>query len=277
MKKRYKYNVILSIFLLLFMSGCNNIENQNSTEPKIEPKVENKTEVKNETEVKQKDEEVEVEEKEEDVVELEKPMIVIDPGHSSVGNPEKEAIAPNSQTTKAKDVLGATGKYTKTPEHITTVFIAKELKNELEANGYNVVMTKTEVSQSLSNIERANIGNSNNADLVVRIHADASDNTSVNGASILVPAKNEHTSEIYETSKNYGEIIINTYAEDLGLNNRGVIQRDDMTGFNWSDVPVVILEMGFLSNMEDDTFISNEQNHNKIAKSIAKGIYSCFE
>lgn len=49
-----------------------------------------------------------------------------------------------------------------------------------------------------------------------------------------------------------------------------------MTGFNWSDVPVVLIEMGFLSNKEDDNFISDVSNHEKIANAIANGIDNCF-
>jgi len=76
---------------------------------------------------------------------------------------------------------------------------------------------------------------------------------------------------------NYGKKIIDTYTNELNIKNRGCIYRDDMTGFNWSKVPVVILEMGFLSNKEDDEFISNVNNHSNIAKSIANGIDKCFE
>ena len=61
------------------------------------------------------------------------------------------------------------------------------------------------------------------------------------------------------------------------MKNRGVIERNDLTGFNWSKVPVVLVEMGFLSNKEDDMFVSNDENHPKIAKAIANGIYKCFE
>lgn len=207
-----------------------------------------------------------------EVIEEEIKTIVIDPGHSSVGNREKEPIAPNSQTMKTKDVLGATGITSKIPEHITTVSISNILKEKLIDMGFNVIMTKNKVEESLSNIERAKIGNKANADLVIRIHADSSESQSPNGASILVPPKNEYTADISDISRAYAEEIINTYTNELNIKNRGIIYRDDMTGFNWSDVPVIILEMGFLSNKNDDMFISNKDNHEKIANSIANGI-----
>lgn len=203
--------------------------------------------------------------------------IVIDPGHSSTGTSGNEPVSPNSSTTKLKDGLGATGSYTNIPEHKTNMSVALLVKKELTSRGYNVILTKQDVAESKSNIERAEVGNKNNADLVVRIHADSSENSSISGASMHVPANNEYTSSFYKISKSYGTTILNTYVDEIGIKNRGVIERNDLTGFNWSKVPVVLIEMGFLSNKEDDNFVSNTANHPKIAKAISDGIDKCFE
>lgn len=203
--------------------------------------------------------------------------IVIDPGHSSTGTSGNEPVSPNSSTTKLKDGLGATGSYTNIPEHKTNMSVALLVKKELTSKGYNVILTKQDVAESKSNIERAEVGNKNNADLVVRIHADSAENSSISGASMHVPANNEYTSSFYKISKSYGTTILNTYVDEIGIKNRGVIERNDLTGFNWSKVPVVLIEMGFLSNKEDDNFVSNTENHPKIAKAISDGIDKCFE
>ena len=203
--------------------------------------------------------------------------IVIDPGHSSTGTSGNEPVSPNSSTTKLKDGLGATGSYTNIPEHKTNMSVALLVKKELTSKGYNVILTKQDVAESKSNIERADVGNKNNADLVVRIHADSAENSSISGASMHVPANNEYTSSFYKISKSYGTTILNTYVNEIGIKNRGVIERNDLTGFNWSKVPVVLIEMGFLSNKEDDNFVSNTANHPKIAKAISDGIDKCFE
>ena len=203
--------------------------------------------------------------------------IVIDPGHSSTGTSGNEPVSPNSSTTKLKDGLGATGSYTNIPEHKTNMSVALLVKKELTSKGYNVILTKQDVAESKSNIERAEVGNKNNAELVVRIHADSAENSSISGASMHVPANNEYTSSFYKISKSYGTKILNTYVDEIGIKNRGVIERNDLTGFNWSKVPVVLIEMGFLSNKEDDNFVSNTANHPKIAKAISDGIDKCFE
>ena len=270
MRKR-KTLLILLVLFSMFIYGCakegKKVISQNNSIQK-----ENIESSKDNIEVS---EEI-IDEKENEIVE-EMKTIVIDPGHSSVGNKEKEPIAPNSSTKKTKDVLGATGVATNIPEHITTVKISNLLQEKLSEMGFNVIMTKTKVEESLSNIERAQIGNENNADLVVRIHADSAGSQEAKGASILVPPKNQYTNDISDISKKYGETIIDIYTSELGIKNRGVIYRDDMTGFNWSKVPVVILEMGFLSNKEEDLFLSDTNNHEKIASTIANGIKACFE
>ena len=281
---KIKIVIILTICSIFLLLGCNKKLDEN-TQENITIDIHNGVVSKTDEEDNFYNDKNIVNEKEENNIEKDtkrlenenRKIIVIDPGHSSVGNPEKEPISPNSSKTKAKDVLGATGNYTNIPEHKTTVNIGLLLKDELIDRGYNVVMTKSEVDESLSNIERAEIGNENNADLVIRIHADSSNDTNVKGASILVPSKNEYTKNISDISMNYGKKIIDTYTNELNIKNRGCIYRDDMTGFNWSKVPVVILEMGFLSNKEDDEFISNVNNHSNIAKSIANGIDKCFE
>ncbi|CEI73351.1 N-acetylmuramoyl-L-alanine amidase [Romboutsia hominis] len=265
--------VIIIFFIMLStltLYGCNKGNKEVKIDDiEVSKKIsheENSVENKDEDELKKEELEVKKEIK----------TIVIDPGHSSEGNKEKEPIAPNSSKTKAKDVLGATGVVTKVPEYITTVSIAKLLEKKLTDMGFNVILTKNKVEESLSNIDRAKIGNENNADLVVRIHADGAENQSAKGASVLVPPKNEYTSDISDISKEYGQQIIDVYTSELGIKNRGIIYRDDMTGFNWSEVPVVILEMGFLSNKEEDIFLSDVKNHEKITDAIAKGVLSCF-
>lgn len=202
-----------------------------------------------------------------------KKIIVIDPGHANRSNLEKEPLAPGSSEMKIKDGGGAEGVATKTPEYKVNMQVAVKLKSILEAKNYTVVMTKTSDSESLGNVDRAEIGNKANADLVIRLHADSSDNSSTKGASMLVPSPiNDNTKAIYAKSKQYGATILNVYCTDTGLNNRGVQEHSDMTGFNWSKVPVVLIEMGFLSNPDEDRLLSDSNFEDKIANALADGI-----
>lgn len=199
--------------------------------------------------------------------------IVIDPGHASTASSKTEPNAPGSSIMKVMESGGATGAYTGTPEYVVNMNVAKKLKPLLEAKGYRVVMTKTENSTMLGNVARAEIGNNENAALVIRIHCDSSDSSSANGASMLVPAKvNDRTTAIADISYQYGKTILNAMTADVGMKNNGVVTRSDLTGFNWSSVPVVLVEMGFQSNQTEDSLLSSDSYQSKIAASLARGI-----
>ncbi|MCB2293384.1 N-acetylmuramoyl-L-alanine amidase [Clostridium algoriphilum] len=199
-------------------------------------------------------------------------VVVIDPGHASVTSSVTEPQSPGSSTMKVKEPGGAQGINSRTPEYVVNMAVAVKLRSLLQAKGYSVVMTKTQNSQMLGNIARAEVGNKANADLVIRIHADSNNNSSAKGASMLVPTDAKNTDSIYTASKKYGQIVFSSLVSGVGMNNRGVVERDDMTGFNWSKVPVILVEMGFLSNVNEDKLLNTDDYQAKIAKGLADGI-----
>lgn len=89
---------------------------------------------------------------------------------------------------------------------------------------------------------------------------------------MLVPASVGYAKNISSISKKYGETILNQLTKEVGIKNRGISIRDDMTGFNWSKVPVVLVEMGFLSNPREDKLLSSAEYQVKIATALANGI-----
>lgn len=198
-------------------------------------------------------------------------IIVIDPGHASNANLAKEQNAPGSTIMKIKDGGGATGVVTKTPEYKVNMNIALKLKDVLKSRGYTVYMTKTQNSLSLGNIERANIWNKYKANLVIRIHADSSTSKTSQGASILVPAA-ICTKSINAESLRCGKLVLNKLIAEVGMKSRGIIYSKDMTGFNWSKVPVILVEAGFLSNPAEDKLLSSASYEAKIATALADGI-----
>jgi len=205
-------------------------------------------------------------------------VIVIDPGHANRANLELEANAPNSSVMKIKDGGGAAGIVTKTPEYLINMNVSLQLRDLLQNKGYTIVMTKTDNSVSLGNIQRAEIGNSENAALVLRIHADSSENATVSGASMLVPLPvNEGTKLIIDESNRCGRIILNSLTSEVGMKNRGLDPHSDMTGFNWSKVPVILIEMGFLSNPDEDRKLSDATYQAKLAKALADGIAEALQ
>ncbi|MBL4931688.1 N-acetylmuramoyl-L-alanine amidase family protein [Clostridium paridis] len=201
-----------------------------------------------------------------------KKKVVIDPGHGAGGNKGTEKISPDSNVMKIKDPGGAQGINTKTPEYVVAMQIASKLKTKLENNGIEVIMTKTDNNQDPGNIDRAEVGNNNNADLVIRIHCDSAEDSSASGATMLVPAAVGYAKNIKDMSKKDGGIILSELIKSAGMKNRGISERSDLTGFNWSKVPVVLVETGFMSNPNEDRWLSSNEYQDKIASGLSSGI-----
>ena len=200
-------------------------------------------------------------------------IIVIDPGHGSKWDMSMEPMSPGSNKKRVKSPVGAIGEYSKVPEYKVDWEVSLKLKRILEDKGFVVVMTKSDISENPGGIERAEIGNKANARLVVRIHADSFEDQSVNGATILAPeALSGDKKSLSEESSRCANIILNTLANRVGVKDRGVVLRDDLTAFNWSNVPTLLIEMGFLSNKNEDKLLNTEDYQNKMAQGIADGI-----
>ena len=180
-------------------------------------------------------------------------LVVIDAGHQRKGNNEKEPDGPNSTTLKAKVTSGATGHFTKIPEYELNLIVAKKLQAILLARGYRVIMVRETHDVDLSNSERAEIANKAGADVFIRIHANANDDSSVNGAETLCQTKNNpYNSNLYAQSRKLSEKVLDALCAECGCKKRRVVETDTMSGINWCKVPVTIVEMGFLSNEKED-------------------------
>ncbi|MDZ4992869.1 N-acetylmuramoyl-L-alanine amidase [Clostridium perfringens] len=198
--------------------------------------------------------------------------ICIDAGHQEKGDSKLEPIAPWSSNKKPKVSSGTAGVGTKNREYEINLEVAMILKELLNKEGYNVVMTREKNEVSLSNRERAEISNNSKADISIKLHCDGSNNSGKRGASILIPSsETKQLSSIYGESKRYGDVLCETLKEN-GIKVNGVFERKDMTGFNWSQRPVVILEMGFMSNWEDDRLLGDKLYQQKIADLIVKSL-----
>ena len=201
---------------------------------------------------------------------LEGKVVCLDPGHGITSESKSEAVSPLSGETKPAYVSGASGEH-QTEEELNLA-VAKYVKIRLEKRGATVVMTRETHEAAVSNIERAQIANDAEADLCIRIHADGAEGSSAHGISTLIPAGSLlGTPEITEPSREAAVCIQNALVKATGAQDRGLVERSDLTGFNWSEVPVVLVEMGFLSNPEEDQKLSTEKYRKQVADGIADG------
>lgn len=205
-------------------------------------------------------------------------IVALDAGHQAKGNPDKEPVGPGASTKKAKVAAGAQGISTGLPEYQLTLAVAKKTRDLLEERGYQVVMIRETNDVNLSNADRARIAGESGADILVRIHANSLDNSSVNGTlSMCQTADNPYNGELHQQSYSLSKKITDAVCDATGFKNRGVQETDTMTGINWSTIPVSILEMGFMSNPEEDQKMATEEYQNLIAGGIANGIDAYFE
>ncbi len=200
-------------------------------------------------------------------------LICLDPGHGTppaVGR-QTEPIGPGSKVLKIKDGGGAAG------EAAVALGIAKRARALLLARGYRVAMTRTgptiHLADGNGNIARARFCNRRGAALMVRIHADGSGNTSLHGVSTLVPARHRGwTDDIYAPSLRAGRALQRAVVSATGAADRGLVQRADLTGFNWADVPAVLVETGFLSNPAERRLLQSGAYQQRIARGLTAGV-----
>jgi N-acetylmuramoyl-L-alanine amidase len=202
-----------------------------------------------------------------------RPVVVLDPGHDLRANPATEPIGPGSSTRKIKDGGGTHGVVTGLREAELNLSVALRLRAMLERAGVRVVMTRTRTAgTSIGNVARAGIANRAGAALFLRIHADGSTDRAARGTHTLYPAlRRGWTDDVYAKSKRAARIVQADLRAALGFPDRGLQERSDFTGFNWADVPVILVEMGFMTNPTEDRLLATAAYQQRAAVGLCRG------
>jgi N-acetylmuramoyl-L-alanine amidase len=196
------------------------------------------------------------------------PLICLDPGHGTlpaVGR-QTELIGPGSSVRKIKDGGGAPGE---APVALAIAFRTRAL---LQRDGYRVAMTRTGPNYAGGNIARARFCNARHAALMVRIHADGSTDSSQHGVKTLLPAFHRGwTDDIYTQSVRAARKVQAAVVRSTGAKNIGLVPRSDLTGFNWADVPVILVESGFMTNPAEARLLRTPAYQLKVARGLTAG------
>jgi N-acetylmuramoyl-L-alanine amidase len=199
-------------------------------------------------------------------------LICIDPGHGTPGavGGQREPIGPGSRTLKIKDGGGAPG------EAPVVLAIARRTRALLVESGYRVAMTRTGRTFRYGNggnVARAQFCNRGRAALMLRIHADGASDSARRGVSTLYPAlRRGWTDDIFGPSRRAAGLVQRELVGATGARNLGLVPRGDLTGFNWADVPVILVETGFLSNATDHRLLHVPAYQQRVARGLAAGV-----
>ena len=196
-------------------------------------------------------------------------LICLDPGHGTIPSvgAQREPIGPGSHLLKIKDGGGAPGE---APVALAIAFRTRAL---LRARGYRVAMTRTRAGYAGGNIERAQFCNARHAALMLRIHADGSSNPSAHGFQTFYPSfRRGWTDDIYASSLRAARDVQRAAVRATGAQDLGLVQRADLTGFNWADVPAILVETGFMTNPRESALLRTAAYQEKVARGLAAGV-----
>lgn len=199
--------------------------------------------------------------------------IVIDAGNQASLNAATEPIGPNSEETKICATVGKTGTATGIKEYELNSIYATKLKAELENRGYEVILTRENEQTNMSNKERAEFANLQNAGIFIRISMNYSVNTELSGAmAVCMTSDTPYNSQVYEDSYKLSTRLLQGVTETTGATNSGIFETDQMTMVNWSQIPVTVIKPGYLSNERDEQNLQSEDYINSVVDGIANGV-----
>jgi N-acetylmuramoyl-L-alanine amidase len=209
--------------------------------------------------------------------------VCIDPGHQLHPDLTLEPIAPDSHILKPRTAPGTAGLWTKTQEYEIVLQIALLTESRLLQRSCEVVLTRRINEVKLSNIERANIANSSGADFCLKLHCNGVRHVLryitfwKRGAMTLIPAAEGSTISIHQPSLMIAHFLHKSILEATEFPDLGIHTRTDLSGFNWSQIPVVLLELGYLTNPIEESYLVDKSFQANISTAIARGVVMACE
>ncbi|MBQ8556692.1 MAG: N-acetylmuramoyl-L-alanine amidase [Clostridia bacterium] len=206
-------------------------------------------------------------------------IVCIDPGHQENGRFVTEPIGPGlSGKTSGKGGM-AQGKVTLRKEDIVVLETGMLLRDELIRQGATVVMTREVQDIFHTNIERCEIAAEAGAHIMLRLHCNNSSNTSKKGIQIYGPLNSDYARAVAEPEEYrlMGETLLNAMKTAVGYDLKdatGIVRLNDTyVGNNWAQMVCFLVEMGYMSNKQEDIRLATPEYQQMLAEGMADGVY----
>ena len=171
-------------------------------------------------------------------------------------------------------------------EKSLTLAIQSRVKAKLEAEGYQVVTTRTSDTY-VDLIDRSRAANASESDIFVSIHINASGSSAAQGIETYYyqpyaeyPSRINATYHANPTRLSMSDTLANAIQSSLinatGAQNQGV-KRQTFAVLRETTAPAVLLELGFLSNPQEAARLSTSDYQETLANAIVAGIKSYYE
>jgi len=183
--------------------------------------------------------------------------VVIDAGHGGIDPGSKSGTGINE-----KDIV---------------LLISKKIQQLSKNYNVNVVMTRekdelpgnaADIKEGLKN--RTDIAVKSRADIFISIHVNSDDkDVTRSGFQMYI---SDNNANLLKKNIQLGSNLSETIKKDYEIDDVLIRSNKGIAVLNHSDIPAIIVECGYLTNSKDLSYISDEQNQEKIAKDILEGI-----
>lgn len=171
-------------------------------------------------------------------------LIVIDAGH---GGSDSGAVGDNSQ------------------EKVLALELAKQLKKKFESQGFKVYMTR-ETDKRVSLQERSIIANDLKATVFISLHMNSFTNKDANGLEVLYNPNGD---------LNNKDLALSTHKyliSSLKPKDRGIVERPNLYVLRTTEMPSILVELGFVSNLQEEQKLLDASYRDRAADAILKGV-----
>lgn len=188
------------------------------------------------------------------------------------------ATAAERAGMKPKMTAAGVGVSTGTFEYTVTREVAEDLEAELERRGYTVILSRTSDNVNISNAKRAQMADSSGAELYLKLETPSVSQPSTSGIlAMITTSGNSRNGGLYENNYELAYDLLKTVCDQTGGTRMGIYETDALASLNYCQIPAVVMNIGFLSNKDDDEKLATADYKEKMASALADGIDLYFQ